>query len=640
MESSVTNDNNLIIALADDYLNVYLTRPEEDSLDVIKANGYVTEGTEGSWTNLKFSTILDNYVRNRVHPDDKEMIMSECCAQNIIKVLSDQKVFQVRYRILENGQTHHCGLKYVKISAPGEPLRAVVAFRNVDHAVFYEQKKLEELRDVKNIMAASQMGTWHITIVEGCPPTMTADDKMKELLGIPSGAKLSDEELYQNWYSRIDPKAVESVNKSVREMMHGHRSENTYRWHHPILGERFVRCGGTAIPIPGGHILSGYHYDVTDQFKREIRSKFIIESLAHSYEYIYYVRVYNGTYITYSDNVNKDASQRQLPRTGDVHKAIEHVIENSVLPTFRKDMAALADLSTLDERLKNRKVLISQFKDVKGVWHEWSYIVAERNDDGTIKHLIWAIRQIDDEKQAEIRQQQLLEDNIAANKAKTMFLQNMSHEIRTPLNAMFGFAQLLGLPDGSWTEEEKKQYNAYIFNSYNMLDMLIGDIIDIADSEHGNYRINISGVPVNEICRNAMMSIEYRVPFGVNLYYTSDVSDDHIVESDGRRIQQVLINYLTNACKHTQQGEIHVHCSTSENPGKLTFSVTDTGEGVPADKADIIFNRFTKLNNFIQGSGLGLNICRMVASKLGGEVYLDKNYTNGARFVFVIDDKC
>ena len=137
-----------------------------------------------------------------------------------------------------------------------------------------------------------------------------------------------------------------------------------------------------------------------------------------------------------------------------------------------------------------------------------------------------------------------------------------------------------------------------------------------------------------------MMSIEYRVPFGVNLYYTTDIQDDHIVQSDGRRIQQVLINYLTNACKHTQQGEIHLHCSTSEHPGKLTFSVTDTGEGVPADKADIIFNRFTKLNNFIQGSGLGLNICRMVASKLGGEVYLDKTYTSGARFVFVIDDKC
>ncbi|MBQ0021042.1 MAG: HAMP domain-containing histidine kinase, partial [Bacteroidales bacterium] len=107
-------------------------------------------------------------------------------------------------------------------------------------------------------------------------------------------------------------------------------------------------------------------------------------------------------------------------------------------------------------------------------------------------------------------------------------------------------------------------------------------------------------------------------------------------KSDGRRIQQVLINYLTNACKNTREGEIHLHCSVTENPGKVTLSVADTGPGVPKEKADMIFNRFTKLNEFVQGSGLGLNICQTIANKLQGEVYLDTLYTNGARFVFVI----
>lgn len=240
-------------------------------------------------------------------------------------------------------------------------------------------------------------------------------------------------------------------------------------------------------------------------------------------------------------------------------------------------------------------------------------------------------------RQEEMHNKQMLDDNIAANKAKTVFLQNMSHEIRTPLNAMFGFAQLLGLPDGSWTEEEKEMYNRYVFNSYNMLDMLIGDIIDIADSEHGNYRIELDDVSVNSVCRNAMMSVEYRKSESVEMYLTTDVSDEYMIRSDGRRIQQVLINYLSNACKHTQEGEIHLHCSTSENPGKLTFSVTDTGEGVPEDKAEIIFNRFTKLNQFVQGSGLGLNICLMIARKLGGEALLDTSYKGGARFLFIID---
>ena len=167
-----------------------------------------------------------------------------------------------------------------------------------------------------------------------------------------------------------------------------------------------------------------------------------------------------------------------------------------------------------------------------------------------------------------------------------------------------------------------------------MLEMLISDILDIADSEHGNYRIEIAEVRVNEICENAMQSVEFRVPAGVRLYFTTDSPDELTIQSDGRRIQQVLINYLTNACKNTQKGEIHLQCSLAEHPGEVTFSVTDTGSGVPKEKADLIFNRFTKLNQFVQGSGLGLNICQTIAEKLHGSVYLDTTYTNGARFVF------
>ncbi|MDO4215919.1 MAG: PAS domain-containing sensor histidine kinase [Bacteroidales bacterium] len=236
----------------------------------------------------------------------------------------------------------------------------------------------------------------------------------------------------------------------------------------------------------------------------------------------------------------------------------------------------------------------------------------------------------------QIKREQELRDSIEANKSKTRFLQNMSHEIRTPLNAMFGFSQLLGMPDGCWTDEEKENYNTYIYNSYNMMDMLISDILDIADSDHGNYQIHESDVRVNHICQFAMMAVEFRRSSAVEMKFTSDVDDDYTFKSDGRRIQQVLVNYLTNACKNTQQGEIILNVSTTERPGRLTLSVTDTGIGVPPEKAEQIFGRFTKLDRHAQGSGLGLNICHTIATKMGGEVYLDTCYTKGARFVFVI----
>jgi len=508
-----------------------------------------------------------------------------------------------------------------------------------------QQKKISEIESLNdrlqrhnNIIAKAGIGIWRIILEDGKAPVMRANNKMRDLLGI-AGQEIEPEEIYKLWYNNIDVNSLDSVKRSVQNMINGQVDENTYTWNHPTLGARTVRSGGLADPASNGTILMGYHYDVTDQKVYEERSNLVISSLAYSYDYLSYVSMDDYSFVNIDNKLPFEEEFHNALNGTDARNVAKYVCDHRVAPEFIEEMRVFTDFTTLNERMKDSRALVNQYKTANGIWFLWSFIVSDRNPDGTLKHLICAIRKIDDEKQAELKKQKIIDDNIAANKAKTLFLHNMSHEIRTPLNAMFGFAQLLGLPDGSWTDEEKEEYNNYIFNSYNMLDMLIGDILDIADSEHGNYRINIGDVPVNLMCRNAMMSVEYRKSAAVNMYYTSDVEDSHIIQSDGRRIQQVLINYLTNACKHTMEGEIHLHCSTTEHPGKLTFSVTDTGKGIPADKADLIFNRFTKLDQFTQGSGLGLNICQTIADKLGGEVYLDKSYKTGARFVFVIDNK-
>lgn len=223
-----------------------------------------------------------------------------------------------------------------------------------------------------------------------------------------------------------------------------------------------------------------------------------------------------------------------------------------------------------------------------------------------------------------------------SDRMKTAFVQNVSHEIRTPLNAVVGFSQLLSLPDDIVSQDEKTQYVDYIQNNSELLIMLVNDILSVGDVERGRFVVNMGEVHCNDVCRKSMKTAEVRLTDGVNMYLTTEVGDDFTIYSDEKRIQQVLINFLTNACKHTDKGEIHVHCSTSENEGMLTLSVTDTGTGVPPEMADRIFERFTKLNAFKQGAGLGLNICKSIASKLNGEVWLDTSYTDGARFVFVL----
>ena len=224
-----------------------------------------------------------------------------------------------------------------------------------------------------------------------------------------------------------------------------------------------------------------------------------------------------------------------------------------------------------------------------------------------------------------------------ASAMKTLFVQNMSHEIRTPMNAIIGFAQLLGLPDGYNTEEEKAEYLSYVMNNSHLLTMLIGDILSLSDMENGNYVLNIEPCNLNEICRMAIKSTDNRVQPGVVMSFESCLPEELRIETDGMRVQQILINYLTNACKHTSEGSIVLKAEASQE--QILFSVTDTGPGVPAEKAEEIFKRFVKLNDFVQGTGLGLSICHTLAEKLGGHVWLDTSYTGGARFMFTIPCK-
>lgn len=234
----------------------------------------------------------------------------------------------------------------------------------------------------------------------------------------------------------------------------------------------------------------------------------------------------------------------------------------------------------------------------------------------------------------EVDRRKVLEDGVAMQKS---YLQNMSHEIRTPMNAICGFSQILCNPQMKdlLTDEEIAEYGNIIQSNTDMLTTLVNDILDIGDMQSGKYRMTMADCSVNEVCRKAISTVIYRCPDNVKMYMTSDLEDDFKIYSDAKRVEQVLINYLTNAVKHTSQGEIRLHASLTENPGMLTMSVTDTGEGVPVDKADVIFGRFEKLATFKTGTGLGLAICRSIATQLGGEAKLDvRHKEQGARFLF------
>ncbi|MCC8172471.1 MAG: two-component sensor histidine kinase, partial [Parabacteroides sp.] len=139
---------------------------------------------------------------------------------------------------------------------------------------------------------------------------------------------------------------------------------------------------------------------------------------------------------------------------------------------------------------------------------------------------------------------------------------------------------------------------------------------------------------IYDCCTKVLESVQGRIQPGVRLTLTCS-DREFAMQTDEVRLQQLLLNLLTNAAKFTEQGEIVLDYRVEREQGRVVFSVTDTGCGIPPERQDGIFNRFEKVNDFKQGAGLGLPICRMIADRFGGTLTVDSSYTGGARFVFV-----
>ena len=219
-----------------------------------------------------------------------------------------------------------------------------------------------------------------------------------------------------------------------------------------------------------------------------------------------------------------------------------------------------------------------------------------------------------------------------SNWLKTMFIQNMSHEIRTPLNSIVGFSGVL--VDMLDDKEDIGQYVALIESNSKLLLKLVGDILDISilDSE---VEIKHNAVDVNACCQASIDAAGTLFSPGIKLIF-KPTCDELIINSNYNYIVQVLDNLLSNASKFTHEGSVTLAYEVKKETNQLIFTVTDTGIGIPIDEQEHVFERFVKLDNFSQGAGLGLSICRIVAERLGGFLIIDKEYTQGTRFIFCV----
>ncbi len=211
-------------------------------------------------------------------------------------------------------------------------------------------------------------------------------------------------------------------------------------------------------------------------------------------------------------------------------------------------------------------------------------------------------------------EQKLVDDSV---RLKSGFMASMTHELRTPLNAIIGFTQILDAID---TPEERSEYIRIIRNNCDMLQRLINDILTASSLNQGPTSIEEEDVDFSKEFNDICFTLRQRVEEGVD-FIKENPYHNFYTRLDKGRVAQVLTNFVTNAVKFTKEGYIKVGYRYEQH--HLYLYCSDTGAGIPKDKQKIIFDRFVKLDEFVQGTGMGLSICKTIAERLGGEIGVD-----------------
>ena len=266
-------------------------------------------------------------------------------------------------------------------------------------------------------------------------------------------------------------------------------------------------------------------------------------------------------------------------------------------------------------------------------WVEAQATIETRDEQNRPLTLVGSSLVITDRKRMEEELMSAKDRAEESNRLKSAFLANMSHEIRTPLNAIVGFSHLMTIADNA---EDEKLYSDIINQNSEILLQLINDILDLAKIEAGTLEYIRYPMDLGELCRNVYEMHKDRVQTGVVLILDNK-DTSLIINEDQNRIMQVVTNLITNAIKFTFKGEIRFGFEVRKE--YIDFYVKDTGMGISEEKIKMIFERFVKLNTFVQGTGLGLAICRVIVEKLGGEITAESKLNEGSTFRFTIPYK-
>ncbi|GEM_PF-1113668 len=630
------------------YVSAYHVNLDNYSYEVYKRSEELEEKYP-KVDNFYFS--VDKYINECVHPDDREGLKKFIKPENIKKILKNHNEYNYIFRDISNGIEKTYRLKVI---CGKNKNKVAFGFKDVSKEI-KEQKKylLGAIPLSPDVLSKANIGMWSFELDEGKEPRMYVDNAMLGLIGLDH--QISPEETYHAWYDHIDEGSLDLVAQSVDKMISGEHAEVQYPWHHPDGHTMVVRCGGVRnYEYTQGVRIEGTHQNVTAvlHFNEEKRTKekndlslMLITSLSDSYTTLYYIDAETGVYQLISENKEYERDvQSKVLNGGNFYIDTKDSVPFVICEEDREKLSVLFSKENIENAFGDNKSFKVDYRiqiGEKKVWHRVK-AVKLRDSDNRINYAV-GVMNIENELKMQMELHEALEAAEAANKAKTTFLFNMSHDIRTPMNAIVGFTNIAQkhIDDKERVVDSLEKTK----QASELLLALINSILDmsriesgkaVVEQDEGDVYQSFSAIEstMNELAKTKDIDLSFKVENIRNRY----------VYYDHNRCVRVFVNIISNAIKYTPNGgRVLAKCeqiSSNDDIGIYRYTFTDNGIGMSEEFQKHVFDEFSREQNStisgIQGTGLGLTVCKSFVELMGGTISCESKQGVGTTFTVIL----